>query len=141
LADRGPQNTIAGMDVLGLALSILGTIVQVVDTYQGRVTTRELYLLSQSLKNREKIFLNALEELLSPVVTPAELGRLLDKPGGELWKDKALQQKLESFFASRGEAELVETAAKIVETAGKLQKSLPVSWILPSRLPAVPHLR
>jgi hypothetical protein len=117
----------AGIDVLGLALSILGTIVQVVDTYQGRVTTREIYLLSQSLKNREKIFLNALEELLSPIVTPAELGRLLEKPGVELWKDKILQQKLESYFASRGEAELVETAAKIVETAGKLQKSLPVS--------------
>jgi hypothetical protein len=117
----------AGIGDLGLALSILGTIVQVVDTYQGRVTSREIYLLSQSLKNSEKIFLNALEELLSPIVTPAELGRLLEKPDGELWSDKILQQKIETFFASRGESELIETAAKIVETVGKLQKSLPVS--------------
>lgn len=116
-----------GLDAVGLALAMLPMVVQLLGTYSGRVKNEELAFLNLSLRNTERIYKNAVEDLLKEIISSAEIRQLLEDPEGARWHDSNLSARLADHLGGHSE-EMFETARQIAETMKKLKENLPVGW-------------
>ena len=114
-----------GLDAVGLALAVLPAVVQLLGTYSGRVKNEEVTFLNLSLRNTERIYKNAVEDLLKEIISSAEIRQLLEDPEGVRWHDSSLSTRLTDHLGGHSE-EMFETARQISETMNKLKENLPV---------------
>ncbi|MCJ1381879.1 hypothetical protein MMC17_004991 [Xylographa soralifera] len=116
-------------EAAGLVLAVIPLVISALEHYAQGVSTvtkwwsykRELNSLVRVLDAEYARFLGTCEKLLYGLVSPAELKALIEHPGGPLWKNKVLDQKLKirlqrSYSSySRSIEDMVE-AVKDLET-------------------------
>jgi hypothetical protein len=119
----------AGLEAIGLILNILPVVIEVVDWYSGRIRGRESKQLADSLKNNRQIFLNSIEYLLRSVVSAEKVKILLDKPGGDAWREPSFVDQVNEHLGDEAEG-IIEKIGDIHKVLIKLQEKLPVSEIV-----------
>lgn len=119
-----------GIDVLGLALGAWPIIVSLLEAYGKAFKTKEALRLSSDLKVRKTIFINTVEELLSPVATKQELLAFVqDQSDTRLWQDnKDLNKRLRTHLGNQAST-VLDLAGEIWDTLSCLQRELPVSCL------------
>jgi hypothetical protein len=119
----------SGIEAVGLALSIIPVVVEILDFYSGSLTSRDVSFLAESLKNRELIFKNAVEELLNSILSKEELRELLRNPRGLMWTDDSISTRMEQHLGAEA-GDLLEIAKEIHRTVYHLKEKLPVSLLV-----------
>ncbi|MCJ1415193.1 hypothetical protein MMC32_001524 [Xylographa parallela] len=116
-------------EAAGLVLAVIPLVISALEHYAERVDTitkwwsysRELNGLVRILHAEYDRFRGTCEKLLHGLVSSAELNALIEHPGGPLWRNKVLEQKLkirlQSSYSSysRSIKDMVE-AVKELET-------------------------
>lgn len=115
-------------EAIGLALGVFPIVTQIVRTYQGRLTDNEIDELLKTLANKERIFHNAVEELISPLFSNQHLCQLLDHADEKLWCAVGVEARLQERLGDKS-TELFETAASVKRTIDELKRKLPVSFV------------
>lgn len=117
-----------GIDVLGLALGAWPIIVSLLEAYGKAFKAKEALRLSSDLKVRRTIFINTVEELLSPVATKQELLAFVqDQSDTRLWRDNEdLNNRLRTHLGNQAST-VLDLAGDIWDTLSCLQQELPVS--------------
>ena len=95
-------------EAAGLVLAVNPLIISALEHYAEGVSTihkwwkykRDLNSLVRVLDAEYARFLGTCEKLLHDLVTTTELKFLIDHPGGPLWKDKSLDNKLKMRLQS-----------------------------------------
>ncbi|KAK3167107.1 hypothetical protein OEA41_010232 [Lepraria neglecta] len=87
-----------GFEILGIILGIVPIVTASIEQYKASLAMREVRQLERSFKTQRNIFLNTIEELLSSLVSDAQLKELLDHPDGEAWRDVHIATKLEEHL-------------------------------------------
>lgn len=119
----------SGIVAVGLALAIIPVVVEILDFYSGSLTSRDVSFLAESLKNRELIFKNAVEELLSSILSKEELRGLLRNPRGLMWADDSISRRMDQHLGAEA-GDLLEIAKEIHRTVYHLKEKLPVSLLV-----------
>ena len=116
----------SGIEVAGLVLAVLGALIKGVGGYNEVVTSRDVNLLVESLKDNRIMFSNSVEHLLRSIVPADELSRLLNDHTGDIWRKHDLDQRVIAHLG--GDAEnITKKIDDIHRTLAQLQKKLPVS--------------
>ena len=85
-----------GLESIGVVLSVIQVVITGVGQFKKlSLTSKEMRQLERHFKTQHNIFLNSVEELLSPLVSDTHLEQLMKDPNGEAWRDKAVSAKLE----------------------------------------------
>ena len=92
IGDSNLAATMSGFEAIGLVLGAIPLIMAGVGQYKNNIEMRQL---ERHFKTEHNIFLNSIEELLSPLVSDMHLEQLMKDPSGEAWRDKAVSAKLE----------------------------------------------
>jgi hypothetical protein len=116
----------SGIEVAGIVLAVLGTLIQGVGGYNEVVTGRDVNLLVESLKDNKLMFENSIEYLLRSIIPPRELELLFDDLGGEPWQDRDLHQRVIAHLGQDAE-NILRKIKDIYNTVSQLQRKLPVS--------------
>ena len=116
----------SGIEVAGIVLAVLGALIKGVGGYNEVVTSRDVNLLVESLKDNKIMFSNSVEHLLRSTVSTDELTRLLNDHTGEIWKEHDLNQRVIAHLGKDAE-NITEKIRDINRTLAQLQKKLPVS--------------
>lgn len=93
----------SGIEVAGLVLGALPLIVTALDIYKGTVSKvskwrryeREVDRLIRCLRLEDARLQSICEKLLGGSVSGTDIAAMIKDPGGPLWKDNGLHQKLE----------------------------------------------
>lgn len=120
---------LTGIEAAGLALAIIPVVVEILDFYSGSLTSRDVSFLAESLRNKELIFKNTVEELLNSVLSKTELRKLLEDPRGPLWTDDGINSRVADHLGAEASG-LFEVAKEIHSTVHDLKAKLPVSTSL-----------
>ena len=94
----GQTIAMSGFEIVGIILGIVPIVTASIEQYKTSLAMREVRQLERSFKTQRNIFLNTIEELLSSLVSDAQLKKLLDHPDGEAWKDAHIATKLEEHL-------------------------------------------
>jgi hypothetical protein len=116
----------SGIEVAGIVLAVLGTLIQGVGGYKEVITGRDVNLLVESLKDNKIMFSNSIEYLLRSVLPTEELTRLLNNPTGDQWKDDDLHERVIAHLGQDAET-ILQKIDDIYTTLERLQRKLPVS--------------
>jgi hypothetical protein len=119
----------SGIEAVGLALAIIPLVIEIIDLYSGSLTSRDVNFLAESLRNKELIFKNTVEELLNSVLSRSELQKLLEDPSGPLWTDDSINRRVADHLGAEASG-LFEVAKEIHSTVHHLKAKLPVSIYL-----------
>lgn len=119
----------SGIEAAGLALAVFPLVLDAVAKYNGLVTGRDIKLLSESLKNNEQMFYNAVEFLLRSTVPPEDLRVLLGDLSSDLWKSEWLSNRVAQNLGHKAGSIFLKIDG-IYKTVLKLKQKLPVSWPL-----------
>ena len=117
---------VTGLEAVGLVLAIIPVVVEILDFYSGSLTSRDVSFLTESLRNKELIFKNTVEELLSSILSKSELRELLEDPGGPLWTENSINERVADHLGAEA-SNLFEYAKEIHSTVHHLKEKLPVS--------------
>jgi hypothetical protein len=120
------SSNMSGIEVAGIVLAVLGTLIQGVGGYKEVITGRDVNLLVESLKDNKIMFSNSVEYLLRSVLPTEELATLLNDPKGNQWKDADLHERVISHLGQDAEA-ILQKIGDIYATLERLQRKLPVS--------------
>ena len=88
----------SGLEITGVVLGLVPIITGGIELWKTKLTIREIRQLERSFKTQRNIFMNTIEEILSPLASDTQLKQLLDHPDGEAWKDTRLSSKLEEHM-------------------------------------------
>jgi hypothetical protein len=116
----------SGIEVAGIVLAVLGTLIQGVGGYNEVITGRDVNLLVESLKDNKIMFSNSIEYLLRSVSPTEELTRLLNDPTGNQWRDADLDHRVIAHLGQDAEI-ILQKIGDIYATLDRLQRKLPVS--------------
>ena len=116
----------SGFEIAGIILGAYPVIMTVLAAYKETRTGRGARRLAQNLETERAIFGDFVYHLLAPNVSEADLVRLTDQtsPDLELWKDMALQMKLESRLGDEKSRIVVGTLQETKELLSLLQVEL-----------------
>jgi hypothetical protein len=92
----------SGVEIAGLVLASIPLVVSALEHYSDGMSTferwwrykREVNRVVRLLVAEQALFQGTCEKLLNAVVTPTELERLIELPGGAQWKDSTLDESL-----------------------------------------------
>ena len=103
---------------------------------------RELPALIRKLRNEHVHYAQTIRQLLEPITTEVELDELLTAPGGAIWKNKDMTQRLhdklsESFHAYQSTIADIERIMK--DIARKLDIDRAAEARYPIHSPSIPH--
>ena len=117
IGDNNIAATMSGFEAIGVVLSIIQVVIAGVGQWQTRVTSKEMRQLERHFKTQHNIFLNSIEELVSPLVSDTHLEQLLKDPNGEAWRDKTMSAKLEEQLGGAYESfkEIMEDVKVMME--------------------------
>jgi hypothetical protein len=116
----------SGIEVAGIVLAVLGTLIQGVGGYNEVVTGRDVNLLVESLKDNKIMFENSIEYLLRSILPTGELVLLFGDLRGEPWQDPDLHQRVTAHLGQDAE-NILRKIKDIYRTVSQLQRKLPVS--------------
>lgn len=99
----------SGIEIVGLILGIIPLVMTGLEHYSQTVRVvksvydpQDFEQLRRQLRIEYGIYKNTLEKILSGCVTEKLLALMLEKPGGEAWKNeetaRALQRRLQESF-------------------------------------------
>lgn len=123
---------VTGIETAGLALSVFPLVVSGLQAYaEGARTIRELWRPEMTLKSlirelgMEKCkFENTCTSLLEGMVTDSDLTLLMESPGGSLWSELNLQEKLECRFSPGTVKCYMDAMKDLASTLQILQENL-----------------
>ena len=90
-----------GLELAGLVLGLVPVIQLSIDRYKRGLAGKEMRQLARSFATQNCIYLNTIEEIISPLVSDSQLDELLKDPNGKAWQDPKL---LDDFEKHLGEA-------------------------------------
>lgn len=120
----------SGFEVVGVILGAYPLLITAVEVYNETRSGKGAQRLVRNLKTEEAIFNNFVHHLLAPpVISEAELTRLTKSAGPDvdLWKDAALQSKLEVRLGHENACIVVDILHEINELLRVLRDELTVS--------------
>jgi hypothetical protein len=121
----------SGAEVAGFILSAIPLLISGLEHYAEGVSTIRRYLkyknelrsLLRNLNTEYDIFRNTCEELLEGIVPAQRMALLLDNPGGNLWKDQAIEKKLKNRLQSSYSGYL-QTVNDMEDTVNEFKRRL-----------------
>lgn len=116
----------SGLEAAGLAIALFSVASKGVASYRGRVTTRDVSFLANSLENLEAMFSNSIERLLNSAISSDELAVLLGDLQGLAWKDLSLNDRVRAKLGQAADG-ILGKVEDIYKTILGLQRKLPVS--------------
>lgn len=116
----------SGLEAAGLAIALFSVASKGVASYRGRVTTRDVSFLADSLDNLEAMFSHSIERLLNSAVSSDELAVLLGDLQGLAWKDLSLNDRVKAKLGQAADG-ILRKVEDIYKTILGLQRKLPVS--------------
>lgn len=88
----------SGLEIAGLILGLVPVVQAGIDYHRNSLTGKEMRQLQRTFFTQRNIFMNTIEELLAPLVSDAQLKKLLDDPKGVAWQDLRLSSKLQQHL-------------------------------------------
>lgn len=102
----------SGIEVAGLVLGAIPLIITALDVYKGTVSkvskwrryAREVDRLIRCLRFEDARLQSVCEKMLVGIVSGSDIKAMIEDPGGPLWNDNGLHQKLgPRLWKSRGD--------------------------------------
>ncbi|ERF69948.1 hypothetical protein EPUS_05492 [Endocarpon pusillum Z07020] len=132
----------SGMEIAGLVLASIPLVVTALEHYSDGMSTferwwrykREVNRVVRLLVAEQALFQGTCEKLLNAVVTPTELERLIELPGGAQWKDSNLDESLRrhlgrSYDSYMSCVEDMDAALKDLEARLELDVNGKPTWV------------
>ena len=115
---------VSGFEIVGVILGLVPLVTGSIEHCRSRNDMRDLRQLERSFKTQRQIFLNTIEELLSPLLSDVQLARLLEDPSDTLWQDTNLSAKLEAHLGEDYESfqEILEDVKIMIDELHNIMK-------------------
>ncbi|KAG8529129.1 uncharacterized protein KY384_005764 [Bacidia gigantensis] len=111
----------SGLEVAGLVAGVLPIVQLGIDRYKRGLAGKEMRQLARSFATQQNIYMNTIEEIISPVLPDSQFIELLQDPGGKSWQDPILSEKLENHLGTVYPA-FKDTMIDIKEIMDEMQK-------------------
>lgn len=85
---------VSGLEIAGLVLGMFPIVQHAISIYNSELNDRDVRNLKRSLETQHTIFLNSIEEIISPHLNDADCRNLLDDPTGGGWRNPKLNNDL-----------------------------------------------